>query len=231
MKKLKKVTLLLCSIIAGILFTACGDNPREDLLNYLENKYPDDNFSWYLNELGSEGKNPKDYEILVHSDKYPDAEIHASRIMIDGKLVYNDNYMGYYMEEKVSKYINDISKPLFGQCKVFCKPSKLMKMSNSITIQSTAEEFLSSNPWYHIYICISPEPEKKIDIYKIEEIKKIMLERQWQNCTINILLYDSIEYLKSIDSYDDIKIDDVIDYCLIELSFDGKDFYVIWKEK
>ena len=58
-----------------------------------------------------------------------------------------------------------------------------------------------------------------------------MLERQWQNCTINILLYDSIEYLKSIDSYDDIKIDDVIDYCLIELSLDGKDFYVIWKEK
>lgn len=146
-------TLLLC--------TGCAPSAKESqkaLMRYMENRYPEDNFTWWYNALGGEGENTyQTYEIIMHSEKFPDAAIHAARWKKDGEFIYADNYMAYYLQDDVEAFMQQMAEEYFGECKVYEYISKGKLVSSAFPVDATAEDYLKSKPQCIITVFLSPE--------------------------------------------------------------------------
>lgn len=124
----------------------------------MENRYPEDNFTWWYNALGGEGENTyQTYEIIMHSEKFPDAAIHAARWKKDGEFIYADNYMAYYLQDDVEAFMQQMAEEYFGECKVYEYISKGKLVSSAFPVDATAEDYLKSKPQCIITVFLSPE--------------------------------------------------------------------------
>ncbi|WP_295086920.1 hypothetical protein [Ruminococcus sp.] len=229
MKKNKIFSIVLCVVMTIGLIGCIGKDPKDDLLEYLENKYPDDNFTWYSNELGSEGKKRKDYEIKVHSDKFPNAEIHASRQDHNGKLLYFDNYTSFCLEAPTCDYVHDIAEDVFGECKVYYRtPIDLMFIDPYVTLETTPDNFLKSKNMGYLSIYLLCEDDEKLDEEKVGKMRDIIKTHIWQ-APINIYLFNEDTY-SDINFYDDFSEKEVIDACFIN-SIGNSKFQIEWSKK
>lgn len=235
MSRYKRLLLLFCCGMLLSLSVSCsiGKEPKDDLLEYLENKYPNDNFTWYCNMLRSEGKHKNDYEIVAFCEKYPDAEIHAMRQQHANGLDYYDNYMAYYFQEPAAEYVHDIAEGIFGECKVFCIITPRAWISDTITFASTPDEFLKSQPVCGFAICISHDSnvDRKLDDEKVEQMQKIISDHGWYNTSFSIDLLSDKEMYDQLQNYDDYGAIDLSDYCVIEMNQNSEYDRIKWSDK
>ena len=89
---------------------------RKDYMNaaeyYMQQKY-DENFeSEYIYE-GS---------VHVHPKSNPYRHVVVDVETKDGMTYFHDNYLGYLKKAELEKYIYDLAKPIYGECKVFIEP-------------------------------------------------------------------------------------------------------------
>lgn len=151
--------LFLCST-ALLLCTGCAsaESPKDALMNYMSDRYPEDHFTWVYNELVGEGRNTAEtFEIILNSNNFPDAEIHAARWKTNGEFVYADNYMAYYLEDDVNAYMHDIAEEYFGECKVYVHFSYGKMASSTFPTDATAEDYLKSKPDCIFAIYLPPD--------------------------------------------------------------------------
>lgn len=160
MKQKRRRISGLCTA-ALLLCTGCAssaEKPQKALMQYMENRYPEDNFTWWYNALGGEGENTyQTFEIIMHSEKYPDAAIHAARWKKDGEFVYADNYMAFYLQDDVEAFMQQMAEEYFGECKVYEYISKGKLVSSAFPVDATAEDYLKSKPQCIITVFLSPE--------------------------------------------------------------------------
>lgn len=216
----------ILSMIILVLLSSCSNNPKNDLLNYLEKKYPDDDFSWESNVLGSEGKSREDYEIIVKSKLISDAEIHVARQKQYGNIVYLDNYLDYYLRNSVSEIVVSTFENELGKCDVYCRPSPDHLTNSSIAY--SADEFLKSKPMYIIYTFL-PKNTSVIDESKIDSVIKIIKKQEWYG--ISFCFISTKESKKYEEIPLNILVDEnTIDYCNLRYDFNGDNYVIKWSD-
>ena len=89
---------------------------RKDYMNaaeyYMQQKYGEKFESEYIYN-GS---------VYVHPKSNPYWHVVVDVETKDGMTYFHDNYVGYLKKEELEKYIYELVKPLYGECKVFIEP-------------------------------------------------------------------------------------------------------------
>ena len=89
---------------------------RQDYMNaaeyYMQQKYGEKFESEYIYN-GS---------VYVHPKSNPYWHVVVDVETKDGMTYFHDNYVGYLKKEELEKYIYELVKPLYGECKVFIEP-------------------------------------------------------------------------------------------------------------
>lgn len=89
---------------------------RKDYMNaaeyYMQQKYGEKFESEYIYE-GS---------VYVHPKSNPYRHVVVEVETKDGMTYFHDNYVGYLKKEELEKYIYELVKPIYGECKVFIEP-------------------------------------------------------------------------------------------------------------
>ena len=89
---------------------------RKDYMNaaeyYMQQKYGEKFESEYIYE-GS---------VYVHPKSNPYRHVVVDVETKDGMTYFHDNYVGYLKKEELEKYIYELVKPIYGECKVYIHP-------------------------------------------------------------------------------------------------------------
>ena len=89
---------------------------RKDYMNvaeyYMQQKYDEKFESEYIYE-GS---------VYVHPKSNPYWHVVVDVENKDGMTYFHDNYVGYLKKAELEKYIYELAKPIYGECKVFIEP-------------------------------------------------------------------------------------------------------------
>ena len=89
---------------------------RKDYMNaaeyYMQQKY-DENF---------ESEYIYDGSVYVHPKSNPYWHVVLDVENKDGMTYFHDNYVGYLKKAELEKYIYELVKPIYGECKVFIEP-------------------------------------------------------------------------------------------------------------
>ncbi len=204
MKTIQRRIMLLCSSML-LLCTGCisVDDPQTKLLQYMENRYPDDNFTWIHNVVGGEGKNTfETFEIIMESEKFPDAEIHAARWKSNGEFIYADNYMAYYLEDDVNAYMHEIAEDCFGECKVYVHFSYGKMASSAFPTNATAEDYLKSKPSCIFAIYLPPDGITKEEAKDgLEKLESEYETQQFETVEAAVYILPDAESYKITDSF------------------------------
>ena len=106
-------------ILAVSLMTVgvCGcmgknEERNERMLAYINDKYPDDHFTWIGVTGGHLGSNVK--KILVRSDQFPEKEVRVICTEKDGTEILTDTYLGVKFEDKTRAYLENRLKSVYG---------------------------------------------------------------------------------------------------------------------
>ena len=89
---------------------------RQDYMNaaeyYMQKKYGEKFESEYIYN-GS---------VYVHPKSNPYRHVVVDVETKDGMVYFHDNYVGYLKKEELEKYIYELVKPIYGECKVYIHP-------------------------------------------------------------------------------------------------------------
>ena len=89
---------------------------RQDYMNaveyYMQKKYGEKFEGEYILE-GS---------IYVHPKAKPEWKVAVEVYSENGLTYFSDNYVGYLKKEELEKYIYELVKPIYGECKVYTHP-------------------------------------------------------------------------------------------------------------
>ena len=89
---------------------------REDYMNaveyYMQKKYGEK----------FEGEYIVDNSIYVHPKEKPQWHAVVEVYSENGLTYFSDNYVGYLKKEELEKYIYELVKPIYGECKVYTQP-------------------------------------------------------------------------------------------------------------
>ena len=89
---------------------------RQDYMNaveyYMQKKYGEK----------FEGENIVDNSIYVHPKSKPEWHVVVDFESEGGLTSFHDNYVGYLKKEELEKYIYELVKPIYGECKVYIHP-------------------------------------------------------------------------------------------------------------
>ena len=96
--------------VSVVMFT------RKDYMNaaeyYMQQKYGEKFESEYIYN-GS---------VYVHPKSNPYRHVVVDVETKDGMVYFHDNYVGYLKKEELEKYIYELVKPIYGECKVYTQP-------------------------------------------------------------------------------------------------------------
>ena len=89
---------------------------REDYMNaveyYMQKKYGEK----------FEGEYILEDSIYVHPKSKPEWHVVVDFYSENGLTYFGDNYVGYLKKEELEKYIYELVKPIYGECKVYTQP-------------------------------------------------------------------------------------------------------------
>ena len=89
---------------------------RQDYMNaaeyYMQKKYGEKFESEYI----------YDGSVYVHPKSNPYRHVVVNVETKDGMTYFHDNYVGYLKKAELEKYIYELAKPIYGECKVFIEP-------------------------------------------------------------------------------------------------------------
>lgn len=110
MKYRKKALILFLIFVTAIGLGGCtkiGNNLNDNMVEYMNHKYPDDTF--YYKEPFGGGAGADSHEIIVGSNKYPNEDIYVLYYTQEnGQDIYMDNYRGIVYEEQTRECIEDV---------------------------------------------------------------------------------------------------------------------------
>ena len=89
---------------------------RQDYINaaeyYMQKKYGEK----------FEGEYVYEYSVYVHPKSKPEWHVVVDFESEGGLTSFHDNYVGYLKKEELEKYIYELIKPVYGECKVYTHP-------------------------------------------------------------------------------------------------------------
>ena len=163
---------------------------RKDYMNaaeyYMQQKYGEKFESEYIYE-GS---------VYVHPKSNPYWHVVVDVETKDGMTYFHDNYVGYLKKEELEKYIYELVKPIYGECKVYTHPYGFP--DDDIFLRDT-DIFMyakKSNFIIRIFVCSNrvDEEKKLVDICNILSNKKICGGR----LVVTYLKEEDLQYLEEI---------------------------------
>ena len=151
----------------------------------------------------------------VITEKYPDAKIVARREKTNWKYSFEDNYMRYYMQDKLEEYMHNTAEEYFGECKVFVDFSIYHCLPESFPTDATAEDFLKHESLFNFDVIISPENITYGKARKGYKELEIALEKEFEEYSrgyIDVCVYYALdaETFEKTESYDDSTGEDAI---------------------
>ena len=206
--KLKQIIAFGGCGAALFLLSGCGavrqeNNPADELIQYLKNRYPEDSFTWVCNELRPSDASSGSFAICAKSAKFPDADLRAARWKHGDTMVYADNYMAYYLQSDVETYMHDIAEDYFGECKVFMHVSSGMYTSEKFPTDATAEDYLRSKPDCSFSIYLPPD-KLSADNAKtaLDRFQADLYEKDFSKISGGVDMITDAETYQNCNSYD-----------------------------
>ena len=89
-----------------------GSPTLNRMMNYINDKYPEDNFTFNRSISGDLGSS--DRNIYVKSEKFPNYNISLLLTKVDGVEVINDNYLYFKFKEQTQQLIKEILSEILG---------------------------------------------------------------------------------------------------------------------
>lgn len=201
--KLKYVIAAGLCGAALVMFVRCRElsvpKAREQMVAYLEKRYPQDHFRFEHDE--SKGFKPEhkfDHEIAASCDRFPDASIHVKRWISNGKKYYSDNYMAYYLQIDAEACMHDIAESVFGECKVYMSSPLLIYTPDSFPTDASAVYFLQSKLQCGFAVYLPPSHSKENAAENLNKFKEKLTGNQFFG------IGGGVRIIKEQDAYDEI---------------------------
>lgn len=214
----KQITMIISLLMAGILFcTGCAEQQvdyKGILLDYLNNRYPDDTFTLSPNQLTTERNTKDSYFFFFRSEKFPGKSIVACRDKVDGQYRFDDNYLKYYLQDDIENYMHDIAEKSFGECKVFVRFSNYFQtLPESFPTDATAEDYMMVGQPCLFDVVLPPEQITLEEAREaLEPFKSELEKRGFEKMTLGIYIlpdnesYEEAEWIYgSMDYFKDPK--------------------------
>ncbi|TYQ16030.1 UNVERIFIED_CONTAM: hypothetical protein Cloal_2532 [Acetivibrio alkalicellulosi] len=189
--KVKLIAVILSIIflmgVGGCMSNNSSNNNVENdvsikdlMMEHMREKY---NEEFVFENINTEVWTAPYTEMILSSEKFPDHSIVVYRYKDSGEIV--DNYMDFYMKERIEKEISQIVADIYPQSKVFYRPGG-RPVSNDVTPDiSIAEYSIIRLPGLPLTICIEdPDHEVNKD-EKIEELRKVLEEKKYM-CNLDV---------------------------------------------
>ncbi len=154
------------------------NNRINQMIKYANNKYQE---TFQLDTV-CEGQPGGAYTmILVKSKTFPEGEIIIrSDWNQKGEWVQRDNYVSYYLQEQVREQIQIIAAYVYGQCKVYYKPTSMV-LPAEYSKEMGVEEFLSrKESMVHIYIYLPTQASIREKSEKAELLQEELIRKGYQ---------------------------------------------------
>ena len=175
---------------------------REDYMNaveyYMQKKYGEK----------FEGEYIVENSIYVHPKENPQWHVVVDFYSENGLTYFGDNYVGYLKKEELEKYIYELVKPIYGECKVYTHPYGFA-MDDSFNKDTDIMTYVSNSD-YTTYIFTDKKTENIEEDFR--KACEIFVEKDLQT---NRLL---VTYITKEDM-------DKFEEKLISYTFNGLKFY------
>ena len=209
-KEAIKGILLIIVFILGLVFlrdilVKRGVNilmlTREDYMNaaeyYMQKKYGEKFEGDYILE-GS---------IYVHPKAKPEWKAAVEVYSENGLTYFSDNYVGYLKKEELERYIYELVKPIYGDCKVYTQPYGF-SLDDSFNKDTDLMTYVSNSD-YITFIFTNKNVENREEDF--EKLCNIFVDKDLQT---NRLLVTYITK-KDFDKFEE----EIIDYTFNKLKF------------
>ena len=163
---------------------------RKDYMNaaeyYMQQKYGEKFESEYIYE-GS---------VYVHPKSNPYWHVVVDVETKDGMTYFHDNYVGYLKKAELEKYIYELVKPIYGECKVYTHPYSFPDDDSFVRDTDIFIYAKKSNFIIRIFVCSNRVDEEKkfVDVCNILSNKKICGGR----LAVTYLKEEDLQYLEEI---------------------------------
>lgn len=163
---------------------------RKDYMNaaeyYMQQKY-DENF---------ESEYIYDGSVYVHPKSNPYWHVVVDVENKDGMTYFHDNYVGYLKKAELEKYIYELVKPIYGECKVYTHPYGFPDDDSFLRDTDIFMYAKKSNFIIRIFVYSNrvDEEKKLVDICNILSNKKICGGR----LVVTYLKEEDLQYLEEI---------------------------------
>jgi len=142
-----------------------NESTVDKMVDYMNTKYSD-HFEYYAPFGGGPGLTSN--EIIVKSEKFPDAEIVVAYYVQDGEDVFIDQYIDYKYEQQTRELLQKLLEEAF-ECDVFLSFGVGgTGAKNNFTDTTTFKEYISSKESYLGFNAIVLKDAKDIDSDIIE---------------------------------------------------------------
>ena len=174
---------------------------RQDYMNaveyYMQKKYGEKFEGDYILE-GS---------IYVHPKAKPEWKVAVEVYSENGLTYFSDNYVGYLKKEELEKYIYELVKPIYGDCKVYTQPYGF-SLDDSFNRDTDLMTYVSNSD-YITFIFTNKNVENREEDF--EKSCNIFVDKDLQT---NRLLVTYITK-KDFDKFEE----EIIDYTFNKLKF------------
>ena len=174
---------------------------REDYMNaveyYMQQKYGEKFEGDYILE-GS---------IYVHPKAKPEYHVVVEVYSKNGLTYFSDNYVGYLKKEELDKYIYELVKPIYGECKVYTKPYGF-SLDDSFNRDTDLMTYVSNSDYITFIFTDKNVENREVDF---EKLCNIFVDKDLQT---NRLL---VTYITKKDFYEFEE--KLIDYTFNKLKF------------
>ena len=212
MRKVKRmIPLVACCCL--LMSCSVGQSRQDKLLQYMENKYSEDNFAWVQNELNN---NREKYGIIVSSENFPDARILVREYDNESNDYILDNYMAYYFANPAAEYIRMIAADIWGDCKVYCEPHAQDISTSHLTKSSTALDYLQTQSMCNIKVVL---PSTELTQEDAEAFRNAIYSQEIYRVNFGVMSLSDVVYYQELTSYVSIpsdKIEDSFYFFLLE---------------
>ncbi|TYQ16026.1 UNVERIFIED_CONTAM: hypothetical protein Cloal_2528 [Acetivibrio alkalicellulosi] len=183
--KMKLIAVILSVIFlmgVGGCMSNNNNNNKNDvsikdlMMEHMSEKY---NEEFVFENINTEVWTAPYTEMILSSEKFPGHSIVVYRYKDSGEIV--DNYMDFYMKERIEKEISEILAGVYSNSKVFYRTGG-RPVSNSVTPDISISEYAKATIiGLTLTICIEdPDYEANKD-EKIEQLRKVLEEKKYMS--------------------------------------------------
>ena len=229
MRKVKRM-IPLVAYCCLLMSCSVGQSRQDKLLQYMENKYSEDNFAWVQNELNN---NREKYGIIVSSENFPDARILVREYDNESNDYILDNYMAYYYKTEAETYVSELISEIYPENYVYLQFEHYQLLSSDLALSSSLQDFLElCDHSFHLVILLPPT--QSLD--QMEKDYKLLcniVKDQEIRAAFDVCYLNDQSYYQSITL--DEKSEERIDSSYISGGFftylnDRNDFTTEWSE-